>query len=133
MGFYKDNSRPRPINVAELMDDVVSIYKRKLQYKKLIVDQRIASDLRIFARQRDLKQVLSNLLTNAIDAARESDRISLRARPATNWKTGTRGIRITVADNGTGMSPEVRSRAFTPFFTTKVGNRNRSLGYEEYS
>lgn len=119
LGFYKDNSHSRPVNVAELIDDVASVYERKLHYKKITLEKQTTEGLRIVARQGDLKQVLSNLLTNAIDAIGERGRIALRAREATAWQTGTRGIRITVADNGVGMSPEVQAEAFVPFFTTK--------------
>jgi PAS domain S-box-containing protein len=120
LGFYRDTSHPRAIDVAELVADVISIYERKLRYKRLVLDGRVAPSLQIVARQGDLKQVLSNVLTNAIDAAPERGRIALRARPATNWRSGVPGIRITVADTGVGMSPEVQSKAFAPFFTTKA-------------
>jgi signal transduction histidine kinase len=84
------------------------------------LDKQVAAGLEIVARKGDLKQVLSNLLTNAIDATGERGRISVRVRPAIHWSTGSRGVRITVADNGTGMSPQVQARAFVPFFTTKA-------------
>jgi signal transduction histidine kinase len=63
---------------------------------------------------------LSNLIANAIDASAPGGKIWLRVHGTKNWTEGREpGVRITVADNGTGMSPEVKRRIFVPFFTTK--------------
>jgi PAS domain S-box-containing protein len=120
LGFYKDTLSPRQVDVAALIDDVISIYARKMQHKKLAVDLQVARHLGIFCRQGDLKQVLSNLLSNAIDAGRNQGRIIVRAHRTTDWRSGLPGVRILVADNGAGMSPEVQARAFSAFFTTKA-------------
>jgi signal transduction histidine kinase len=43
----------------------------------------------------------------------------VRLHPQQNWKSGAKGVRITVADTGEGISPEIRTRLFEPFQTTK--------------
>jgi signal transduction histidine kinase len=63
-----------------------------------------------------LKQAISNLIANAIDACADGGVIRVRARAFTT--SGPR-IRFTVADNGSGIAPKVREKLFTPFFTTK--------------
>jgi two-component system sporulation sensor kinase C len=64
--------------------------------------------------------VLNNLVGNAIDAmAGAGGRLSLRTREGTDWASGAGGIFFTVADTGSGMSPETVKRIFEPFFTTK--------------
>jgi signal transduction histidine kinase len=64
--------------------------------------------------------VLNNLVGNAIDAmAASGGRLSLRSREGTDWSSGAGGIVFTVADTGSGMSPETAKRIFEPFFTTK--------------
>jgi GAF domain-containing protein/anti-sigma regulatory factor (Ser/Thr protein kinase) len=60
-----------------------------------------------------LREVLTNLIVNAVDAEPEGGRISLRTWAADN------AVYCAVADTGIGMSPEVRRRAVEPFFTTK--------------
>ena len=76
----------------------------------------------------EIRQVLSNLVSNAIDAMQpQGGRLLLRSRPGTDWKTGRRGLVITVADTGTGIPARVLKRIFEPFYTTK-GMSGTGLG-----
>jgi signal transduction histidine kinase/FixJ family two-component response regulator len=61
----------------------------------------------------ELREVLVNMIYNAIDAMPSGGEIRLSSQET------NRGIVLTIADNGTGMTPEVKSRLFDPFFTTK--------------
>ncbi len=88
--------------------------------------------LPVRGRRVQLEQVVMNLLSNAHHALKE-----MRERgPAPGW-TGMvrvsasavgRELRVTVADNGPGIPPEVRRRVFEPFFTTKEAGRGTGLG-----
>jgi PAS domain S-box-containing protein len=120
LGFYRGTSNDRWISVADLIRDVLVVYDRKLAYKQIEAVVSVAPDLKLFGRQGELRQALSNLLTNAIDASRSSGKIWIRARRSRRWDAdGADGVRITLADNGSGMSPEVQKKIFVPFFTTK--------------
>jgi signal transduction histidine kinase len=68
---------------------------------------------RIFGLEGEIRQVVANLLSNAIDAVAADGRIVVRVREAAN------NVRIVVADNGHGILPHHRERIFQPFFTTK--------------
>src|SRR5205814_8845811 len=61
----------------------------------------------------EMKQVVSNFLSNAIDACGKSGQICVRLR-----KHNGR-ITLSFADNGAGIPPDIRSKIFEPFFTTK--------------
>ncbi len=120
LGFYRDNSKDRWISVADLIRDVLVVYERKLAYKHLATEVSVDSKLRLRCKQGELRQALSNLIANAIDASKNSGKIWLRVREAKRRKDGEHGVRITLADNGGGMSEEVQKRIFVPFFTTKA-------------
>jgi len=119
LGFYRDAANPQRVNLAELTRQVASLYERKLKYKNLTLTPRVDGELSLFIRKGEMKQVFSNLLANAIDAALPQGNIAIRAHAATNWRTGEKGVRILVADDGEGMSRETQEKAFAAFFTTK--------------
>ena len=93
--------------------DVLTIYERKLQYKNPRVETDFTAGLSIWVLHGEFKQAISNLIANAIDATVDGGRVIIRTRPF-----GSRA-RITIADTGAGMSPSVKAKVFTPFFTTK--------------
>ncbi len=88
----------------------------------------------LLADQNQLQQVLLNLCVNARDAMPNGGTISLTTARAPDGhlpaalKPGQPYACLTVADTGTGMSPEVRARLFEPFFTTKAVNKGTGLG-----
>jgi len=119
LGFYRDNSQPVEVGVAGAVGDVLSIYEGRLKYKGLHIEKRIHPDLVVWTAQGEFKQILSNLIGNAIDASREGGRILICARATRHLQLGQHGIRVTVADDGLGISAEDKQKLFTPFFTTK--------------
>ncbi|MGZ4900387.1 MAG: ATP-binding protein, partial [Candidatus Angelobacter sp.] len=84
---------------------------------EVIRDYRGAPPLLAF--EGELRQVFTNLVGNALDASRNGGKMTLREREATDWRTGRKGVRVTVADRGHGMSKETLDRIFEPFFSTK--------------
>jgi signal transduction histidine kinase len=66
-----------------------------------------------------MRQVFANLVGNALDALSGQGDLWLRTRFATDCKTGQAGLRVTVADNGCGMSEATQRGLFEAFFTTK--------------
>jgi PAS domain S-box-containing protein len=119
LGFYRSTTHPSCRAVSDALEDVLTIYDRKCRYKNLRVEQRIEPGLTIRTMQGEFKQILSNLITNAIDASRDGGRIVIRARSVRDLRSGLPGIRLTVADNGAGISAQDQARLFVPFFTTK--------------
>jgi PAS domain S-box-containing protein len=119
LGFYRDSTQPGLVDINKLVDDVLGIYQQKLRSRWLRIEKSISSGLIVFLSQGELKQVVSNLLANAIDASREGGRICIRARHARHRRTGAPGLRLTIADTGGGIPVSQRRRIFQPFFTTK--------------
>jgi PAS domain S-box-containing protein len=128
LGFYKDTSTRRGLDGEELVEDVLVVYERKLRSKRIETSVSIEPRIKIYGKPGELKQALSNLIANAIDASLPGGKIWLHVHQARNWINEPElGTRITVADNGTGMSAEVKRRIFVPFFTTK-SNAGTGIG-----
>jgi signal transduction histidine kinase len=86
----------------------------------------VSTDLRgdpeLLVAPGELQQILVNIINNAADATRPNGILRIRVRHAPDWKKRTqKGIRITIADSGSGMSVETLQRIREPFFTTKEG------------
>lgn len=120
LGFYRSNSSSRWMPVSELVRDALMIYERRMRNKELEIEVSLDPELQVFGKDGELRQVVLNLTANAIDACSPHGKIWFRAQKARNWTNGLEpGVRFTLADNGTGMTPEVKQRLFAPFFTTK--------------
>ena len=72
------------------------------------------------AALRIARQVLKQLISNALDAMqRDGGTLFLRGKDGRSWRTGHRGLVLTVADTGIGMNATTRARLFEAFYTTK--------------
>ncbi len=71
---------------------------------------------------QELKQVVLNLLTNALDSLKDDGRVEIRL------ESRDRLAELTVADNGCGLEPEVMERIFEPFFTRRQAGLGTGLG-----
>jgi signal transduction histidine kinase len=125
--FHKQSSSPQAATGNDLFSTVMRIYEGRLRNAHVQVEQKFRSGEPVVCFQGDVRQVLNNLVGNAIEAMPFGGRLLIRSRKGCNWKTGQRGIVLTVADTGTGMSPEVRQRIFDAFYTTK-GTAGNGLG-----
>lgn len=120
LGFYRNSSEAAWVDVNEVLEGVLTIYERKMRARQLHVHRRLGRGLQVRARHGELKQILSNLIVNAIDASAGSGGIWVRTANARDWRNGgASGVRIVIADNGCGIDAETGSHIFEPFFTTK--------------
>jgi len=127
--FHKQSSSPQEISGDQLIDSIVSMFQSRIVNSGIRVEERkgIAPPVRCF--EGEIRQILSNLVSNAIDAMQSlgGRRLLLRSRFGRDWNTGRTGLVITVADTGSGMSASVVTRIFEPFYTTK-GTSGTGLG-----
>jgi len=103
--------------VAELFDEVMSLYRNKVKNKCIEVMPEYSARTFIESRKGEMQQVLGNLIGNALDALGPEGKLYLRARPATC--AGLAAVSFLVADTGTGITKDHMARIFEPFFTTK--------------
>lgn len=118
--FYRQPTQPARATLADLLDSVLSLYHGKLNSLGLRVERKYDPSLTIFCFAGEIRQVVANLIGNAIDASSTGGRLIVRARRSRDWSNPAQtGIRIVVADTGAGMGPGVREHIFEAFFTTK--------------
>jgi PAS domain S-box-containing protein len=119
LGFYRDSSRPIQLDLSAVIADVVTVFLRRLSYKQMHCRPEFRGNLEIVGLQGELRQAVSNLLLNAIDASSNGGSIRIRARETKMVKTGLSAVCIAVCDSGSGISDAAKKRLFSPFFTTK--------------
>lgn len=128
--FYRpaDSREPRQaVNLNELIDQVLALTSPRWQSQAdnkgatIKVKKDLDDIPRIAASPAELREVLTNLIFNAVDAMPRGGRLCFRTR--CRGKT----VRLQVSDTGTGMTDEVRRNCLEPFFTTK-GEKGSGLG-----
>ena len=118
LGFYREATKPAVVDIRILVDEVVELYDPKFTHKNIRLKiEHNGHCSGTIAVAGEIRQVISNLLTNAIDVTPPKGIVRVRtSRVILNCRSYTR---VTVADTGAGISRENRSRIFEPFFTTK--------------
>jgi PAS domain S-box-containing protein len=118
-----------PVNLAELIDSILVLYKRRFESLGVKVERRFEYSGNVPGIAGELRQVFSNLLANALDALTiAGTKLIVQLRDSSDWRdVRRRGIRVTIADDGSGMSQETRASLFQPFFTTK-GQKGTGIG-----
>ncbi len=126
--FHRHASKPTQLSPQQVVDPVVALYQGRLKNSRVTVDvQHRGGTHSMFLHEGDVRQILNNLLGNAIDAMPNGGTVTIRTRPACCARTRHRGTRISISDEGHGMSPDTVARIFEPFFTTK-GSSGSGLG-----
>jgi len=98
----------------------VQLYQRKLQTQKVSLERQSGGDLEVLGYPGELRQLFSNLILNAMDAMKDGGRLRLRVVRAREWSNGRRnGVRVTIADTGSGIQAADQPHIFEPFYTTK--------------
>lgn len=117
--FYRAPHPPELVKVSEVTDSALALFRSKLRNQNIKVHRDYAEHADITVSLGELRQVLVNLIANAIDALPKGGNLRLRTSPLRHPRDGRQGASITVADDGPGISPEAQKRLFSPFFTTK--------------
>ena len=105
---------PRAVDLSTALEDCLLLFPDKLaQQRVTVVRQFAAEPVAAWADPAQLKQVVLNLLYNALEAMPEGGTLALRTGGEPGWAL------LSVADTGPGIPPAIRDSIFDPFFTTK--------------
>jgi signal transduction histidine kinase len=119
--------------IQQVLDLTRARWNDLAQQRGIMIELRneLAEDLRIIrGAENEIRDALTNLIFNAVDALPEGGVISIRTRNDTFTPPNgavVRRVLLEVADSGVGMDEETRKRCLEPFFTTK-GDRGTGLG-----
>jgi len=117
LGFYRESSLPDRLEMSTLVESVLKLYANKLKTKNIVVQREFLPCPALQGWAGELQQVVSNLVSNAIDAM--SGHGTLRVSISCLRKPEGQAVELMVEDNGPGIDPKHLPRVFEPFFTTK--------------
>jgi PAS domain S-box-containing protein len=127
LSLYREPRAPIQIDLRELIEGVLLLLDRRLQQQGIELETRIAGQLAIEGFPAELRQVFTNLIVNAIEAAGTKGKVRITMEAAESAEMQGAGAAIEVTDSGPGISPDSAKRLFQPFFTTK-GAEGTGLG-----
>jgi PAS domain S-box-containing protein len=135
--FYRPNDAGaafEPVDLNTLILQVVGLTRARWndmpQQRGIVitVSTALAADLpRVMGDPAQLREAMTNLVFNAVDAMPDGGTITIRTRAFASTSGGKRRVQFEVGDTGPGMDEETRRRCLEPFFTTK-GERGTGLG-----
>jgi PAS domain S-box-containing protein len=121
LGFYRETSTPVHFKPATVVREVSGFYASRAATMGVTFLVNAATDREVLGGAGELRQILSNLLANSLDACTKGATIRIETHSAIDPRNPSNaGVRITIADTGTGIAPEHLGSIFEPFFTTKT-------------
>ena len=132
LSLHRESRAPVPLDLRDMLCSILLLLDRRFQDLGVTVQHDLPDGLVVHGFPAELRQVFTNLLTNAAEASSAGGNIRLRAeaalRPAPSGPTRQQpGVSISIEDHGAGVAQEVREKLFKPFFTTK-GEQGTGLG-----
>lgn len=124
---YSDSIETSVFSINDVIKDAILFTREKWKVESIKkgIDINVTSELKgtnnIKANITSIREVIINLIKNAVDAMPDGGIINISAR------TENENVIVQIADNGTGMTKEIAGRIYEPFFTTK-GENGTGLG-----
>lgn len=120
--FYRQQSAPAAVSIPELLESALVLFQAQLAEQRIQLKREWPELMpQVVCREGEIRQVIANLISNAIDAMPDGGTLRLGVQLV------SRGLEVEVADTGSGIPDEVQGRILEPFFTTK-GHNGTGLG-----
>jgi len=114
--------RRQPTAVMRLVTDVAEMLRHVGRFAGRTIETEPGPDVLVMVNPQEIKQVVLNLLVNALDSVAEAGRVTVAAR-----RSGGECV-LTFTDDGCGMTDEVLEHLFEPFFTRRKAGQGTGLG-----
>lgn len=125
--FHRLSTNALTIHPHLLVEEVLELYAGRLDNYGVKVEREYGAGFTFTCFEGDVRQVLNNLIGNALDAMKTGGQLTVRTREATRGSNGKKGVLFTMADTGDGIAPEDMPHLFDAFYTTK-GIHGTGLG-----
>jgi len=132
LSLYRESKAPVPVALKDMLDELLLLMEGRFNSLGVQVSSNLPPSITVEGYPAELRQVFTNLITNAAEAAAEGGTVTVRVFPQISGvsPSGLRrepGAIVEITDNGPGIPDNIRERLFQPFFTTK-GERGTGLG-----
>ena len=132
LGLYRESKAPVAVDLREMLQEILLLMERRFTDLGVTVSTDFSSATSVAAFPAELRQVFTNLITNAAEAAGSEGKVHVSIEPQAQGvdPTGQKvqaGATVAIADNGPGIPDEILPQLFQPFFTTK-GEQGTGLG-----
>jgi two-component system, NtrC family, sensor kinase len=115
LGFYRELKAPTTLDLSESVIDTLDLYRNRQQEGDVSFQLDLGKGLDIQGIRGEIRQVISNLVVNAMEATGPGGKIMISARRAEDKAV------LTIADDGPGIDPLQLAKIFEAFYTTKQG------------
>jgi PAS domain S-box-containing protein len=127
LSLYREPKSPVKVDLKDLIEGVLLLLERRIAQQRLQVVSDLGDPCIVEGFPAELRQVVTNVLVNAIEAAGAQGRMRVRLEPTPPEEFRGAGAVIEVVDSGPGITDFAAQHIFTPFFTTK-GEQGTGLG-----
>jgi PAS domain S-box-containing protein len=132
LSLYRESKAPVPVDLKDMLNDLLLLMEGRFNSLGVTVTSNLTPDILVEGFPAELRQVFTNLITNAAEAASPGGAVLVRIVPQRaglnpSGQMLEEGAIVEIIDNGPGVAPEVQDHLFQPFFTTK-GERGTGLG-----
>jgi len=118
--FHKQLKNPAPTDICDIADSVLALFGQRLAGKNIRVNAEFERDAVVTCFGDELRQVVANVVGNAVDAMPHGGVLRVRVKGTKSWAQERRhGVTIVIADSGHGIPPRVLEHIFEPFVSTK--------------
>jgi signal transduction histidine kinase len=124
--FYRQRTAPTLTSLVELIESVLFFHETEIKMRCINLRRHYRPAPPVLCLTGEIQQVITNLISNGLEAMEDRGRMSVCVRPARD-RRGREGVAVTIADDGTGMDRYTIDRLFHPFVTTK-GESGTGLG-----
>src|SRR6266702_1603006 len=114
LGFYRESVDPRNCDICKIVAETLEVYRPRIVAHSLECDADLETGIFAYVIPGELKQVVANLIANAVDATEPEGNIHISVKRVDET------VSIAVADTGSGIDDAHLTHVFEPFFTTKT-------------